>query len=177
MEVNFKIYGLRELEDLMVRKLPIKAARSSLLQGMRLSFNPMIKAAQDKVVKKSYALALSLGMKTVPNRGGNKAFAAMVGGPMRNEPIAIAAYAAHYRRGNLTKESTDGFPGIRHGHLVEWGFKHKNGKHVPAQPFMRPAFDSEVMGYIGTFNRNVEMKVNAAIDKHNRGSPAARRSR
>lgn len=26
-------------------------------------------------------------------------------------------------------------------HLVELGFKHRSGKHVPAQPFLRPALD------------------------------------
>ncbi len=27
-------------------------------------------------------------------------------------------------------------------HLIELGFKHRNGKHVPARPFMRPAYDT-----------------------------------
>lgn len=26
-------------------------------------------------------------------------------------------------------------------HLIELGFKHRSGKHVPAKPFMRPAYD------------------------------------
>lgn len=26
-------------------------------------------------------------------------------------------------------------------HLIELGFKHRNGKHVAARPFMRPAYD------------------------------------
>ena len=27
-------------------------------------------------------------------------------------------------------------------HLIELGFKHKSGKHVAAQPFLRPAYDA-----------------------------------
>ena len=27
-------------------------------------------------------------------------------------------------------------------HLVELGFKHRSGKHVPARPFLRPAYDN-----------------------------------
>ena len=27
-------------------------------------------------------------------------------------------------------------------HLVELGFKHTSGKHVPARPFLRPAYDT-----------------------------------
>lgn len=27
-------------------------------------------------------------------------------------------------------------------HLIELGFKHRGGKHVPARPFMRPAYDT-----------------------------------
>lgn len=27
-------------------------------------------------------------------------------------------------------------------HLIELGFKHRSGKHVSAQPFMRPAYDT-----------------------------------
>ena len=27
-------------------------------------------------------------------------------------------------------------------HLIELGFKHRNGKHVQAHPFMRPAYDT-----------------------------------
>ena len=26
-------------------------------------------------------------------------------------------------------------------HLIELGFKHRSGKHVPARPFLRPAYD------------------------------------
>ena len=179
MEVDFKVTGLKELEDLMIRELPIKVARKSMLQGMRLSFGPMIEAARDKVVKKSHALALSIGMKTVPMRKSN--FAAMVGGPMSGKPLAAAAYTRYYRKGEFGfgKEPIDR---IRHGHLVEFGFKHKGGRnkkgkvtHVPAQPFMLPAFDQEYLGYVATFNKNVEDKVRAAIKKHNARSPAGRK--
>lgn len=27
-------------------------------------------------------------------------------------------------------------------HLIELGFKHRGGKHVPARPFMRPAYET-----------------------------------
>lgn len=27
-------------------------------------------------------------------------------------------------------------------HLIELGFKHRSGRHVPARPFMRPAYDT-----------------------------------
>lgn len=27
-------------------------------------------------------------------------------------------------------------------HLIELGFKHKNGSHVPPRPFLRPAYDT-----------------------------------
>lgn len=27
-------------------------------------------------------------------------------------------------------------------HLIELGFKHRSGRHIPARPFMRPAYDT-----------------------------------
>ena len=166
---KFRIDGLKELEKLMLKELPAATSRRAVLGAMRESAKPMRDTAKSKVKKRSGALAESIGIKTVP-KGRSKSFASIVVSPMSGNMMAWAKYLAHYKRSiNLAGKGgsldTGKIGRIRHGHLVEFGFKHRSGKHVPARPFLRPAADQETPTYIRGFRGFLKKRVHTAITK------------
>ena len=61
--------------------------------------------------------------------------------PVRGNKKALAMYINyHYTSKGKTPPASIIVSGIRHGHLVEFGFVHKkSGKHVAAAPFLWPS--------------------------------------
>lgn len=61
-----------------------------------------------------------------------------------------------------------------HGHLVEFGTAaryHKNGKYVgqaPAQPFLRPAWDSQKQSVISNFTVTLRSEIEKAVARAER---------
>ena len=186
---NMKVYGLKELEKIMVEDLPNTVARRTLLSAIRVSAKPMQAAAKAKVPKGgSGALAESIGLKTIRNRGYNKEFASMALSPMRGNMQAWAMYKDFYGGGGLGSTAakvqsgsidakTAKEAGIRHGHLVEFGFRHTSGKQVPARPFLRPAFDQESGGFVNSFRGHLAVRVKNAVDKIRRQNDATLRAK
>ena len=173
---NMKVIGLKELEKIMVEDLPNTVARRTLLSAIRVSAKPMMNAAKAKVPKGgSGALAESIGLKTIRNRGFNKEFASMALAPMSGNLQAWAMYKDFYGGGEGSTASkiqsgaidskTAKQKRIRHGHLVEFGFRHTSGKQVPARQFLRPAFDQEANGFVNSFRAHLSVRVKNAVKK------------
>lgn len=169
---SMKMTGLKELEKAMLKDLPNATNRRVLLSSMRKASEPMVQVAKDNVPKGgSGALAESIGMKTFRNRGGNKQFAAIGIAPMSGNMVAWAKYMTFYGRTLSLKDKRTGkwtaanIGRIRHGHLVEFGFKHKSGKQVPARPFLRKAFDQRSAQLVESFRSILGVKVKSAVKK------------
>lgn len=183
MEVTMTMKGGRELEEFMHRTLPVQVARRSMLAGMRVAGRPMVNYAKAIVARRSHALKLSIGMVTIAQRALGKrtdiggSFAALSLGPTsygRRGQLAWSVYKAHYgQEVNLRKGAKIGR--IRHGHLVEFGFKHTSGKFVPPRPFMEPAATAMGTTFVNKFVRETRKKVDVAIKRHNARSPVTRR--
>jgi len=189
-EFEMTMKGGKELEQLMLKELPATVARRAMLSGMRVSAKPMVNYAKSIVARKSHALKLSIGMKTlresetkkrltdpVHSVGLENSAAALQLGPMsgtgKDALLAWAVYKAHYGKSvELKKGSPIGR--IRHGHLVEFGFKHTSGKQVPGRPFMEPAANAMAPVFVSRFVGETRKKVLAAIRKHNSRSPVKR---
>lgn len=185
MEVNLKMFGARELEELMVKSLPAMVARRTLLAGMRKAAEPTLNYAKAKVPSPSNkgssgALRQSLGMITVgqnksENQFGSKPVAHIRMGPLSGAGArsmsAYAMYVSHYRGGKISLKKGAPIGQIRHGHLVEWGFKMRDGRQYPARPFMGPAAQIGIPIFVSTLVRQTKKKVEAAIKRHNAKSP------
>lgn len=154
------VFGLREVEQLMLKELPAAVARRVTLNAIRSSAKPMKEAAQVKVVKKSHALMQSINTKTTPQRM-SKTFASMTLSPISGNAAAWARYMVYYRR----PVDIDKVGRIRHGHLVEFGFRHVSGKFVKARPFLRPAFDQEYQTFVSIFKKRLRTRVINAVKK------------
>jgi HK97 gp10 family phage protein len=93
--------------------------------ALRAAAKPIIAEARRLVPKKTKELMRSI--MAAPNT--------------RKRSVSERAYYVGFRR-----------PTSRRAHLTEFGFVHTSGKHVPPQPFMRPALDisaAEVFRIIG----------------------------
>lgn len=114
--VDFTIRGAKELEKTLKELGPQIASRLGD-RALRAGAKPIVKEAKRLTPRRTGNLRKSIKAVKARERGG--------------------AYAA-------TRTVLIGFkkPHSRRAHLTEFGFVHRNGKHVAARPFIRPALDA-----------------------------------
>jgi hypothetical protein len=143
IETKQKVDGLTHLEMALTERLPAKAAKKVIQRALKKASAGMRKAAKTNARRTGGSGALSKAVTTWNGRTGkrNKQTAARIHiGPRRGGNLGIKAallMAAYYGR-KLKSEDV----GITYGHLVEFGFRHRSGKTVPARPFLGPAQES-----------------------------------
>lgn len=191
MKVDLKVTGARELERLLVKELPAQVSRRVLLSAMRKSAEPLVQLAKNTAmgstgVPKSNALALSIGSLTFrpskvprlvlpPGFSMKDSAAAIAIGPLSGQTtkplLAWSRYQQYYNRGVIKLKRGAPIGRIRHGHLVEFGFKHHSGKIVKGTRFLERA--ARAMNPIVAMQMNsvLSKKIAAAIKKHNSRSP------
>lgn len=146
---------------------PAKIQRSLVTSALRFAAQPLKKQMESNARRtmhpSSGALAESIGIKA--SRGGRKGggiIRRIWVGPMRSDPKALLKYLSFYGK-TLTRSSANS--GIRHGHLVEFGFTAGNGRQVPAQPFIRPAFDATKAQIGSRFKQKFAQRIPAIIKR------------
>lgn len=180
MEVQFKVKGLRELEELMVKSLPATVGRRVLLTSLRKSGDPAVALAQATAIgqsgiRKSGALAASIGMiSTRLARSGATHAAAIAIGPISGQAakplLAYAMYRSYWKRGKNISSLKRGSPvgSIRHGHFIEFGFNHvRSGKKIPGTHFLENAAAATGATSTIRFRTDLEKRLKATIAKHN----------
>lgn len=129
MKISVKVTGLKEIEEVLKklpRSLTEKVVKSAHIQAAK----PLIEKAKSNAPKDDGDLIASIGI-TSRIKGKEKLVKAPLGS------IGVGP-----RRGKGKNQKG------RHAHLVEYGTvtrKQKNGKVtgvMPAQPFMKPAWES-----------------------------------
>lgn len=120
---GFTLTGFKELEKTF-KTLGDRVQRKVSRQAVNAATTPIVKAARQKAAKESGLLKKSLGKK-VRTYVERKTVMGVVG---------------------PRKDFTGEFNGkkrwpAKYAHLVEKGHVTEDGVHVPAQPFLRPAFD------------------------------------
>jgi len=112
-----KVEGFEELRHKIMQLSDDKKKRASMLRILRVQARDLRDAARAKVPVKSGNLRWSIGVITSKKKDYPNV---LIG------PRASAKWKGY------------------HGHLIEKGFYNKRVKrHIPAQPFMRPAFEQE----------------------------------
>ena len=173
MEIkNFRIEGLKELEDFMVKEFPAAISRRVILSGMRKAAKPTKEIAKSLVRKRSHSLEKSIDFKTLPQKKSLRAghFASLmmgIAGGGKAGTDAFLTHASYYKRKTTLGKVLRGR--IRHGHLVEFGFKHTSGKQVKARPFLRPAFDQGAPVFASQFSSIMKQRITAAVKRKRRG--------
>jgi hypothetical protein len=181
-EGAFVIDGSVEVRGL---KNAIKAMNSAFpknpKQKMRLLNSAMGAAAAPTILATAKQLAMqgdgsgalseSLGIRSTGLRKtlkrGKAASVEIV--PIRDNKKAMRMYVDYYytKRGKIPHIGILN-SGIRHGHLVEWGFRHVSGVDVPARSFLRAAVQARYKGYKSRFAKNLRKKTEAAVRRARR---------
>lgn len=145
------ISGLKELQAAL-KELP-KATETRVVQDtMKVSLQPMLLEASRLAPKDEGDLADAIQSSTkvipsqrseVPRKGRHKIL--LFAGPL------YSRFSGYY---------------APHAHLVEFGTRERKGRGVmPAQPFMRPAFDMHVAGFIKQFSGELVGMIEAAATR------------
>lgn len=130
--ITLDFTGFDELER-ELKKMDEKTRSKTLANVTEKAARPIRDKAKSLVKKKTGNLKKSIQTKKL-NRLGDGVGAAIVG-PSRGKD-----------KGN-------------HGHLVEFGYKHTNGKTIPASPFMRPAFESEEEAVLKIYEEELKKEL------------------
>jgi hypothetical protein len=130
VKVDIKIDGLQHLEHLLTTALPAKASKKVMVRALKKAGRPMVNAARSgyRAIGSSGSLAEATSIwqrKKGAQRGDT--FGSVELGPRRSNKAALARYYQHYRK-LATPRSL--MRGIRHGHLVEFGFTNRAGRSV-----------------------------------------------
>ena len=85
--------------------------------------------------------------------------------PVRYSLKAMAKYISHYYTSRGKNMPLGGIDGIRHGHLVEFGFVHKkSGQHVPARPYLWPSTVA-IPKYRDMFASELKKRIAATVKR------------
>ena len=193
MKVDYKVVGAKELERFLVKELPAQVARRVLLSSLREASKPMINLAKATATgpsgrRRSGALAASIGAITIASRKVPRlqlppgltmkdSAAAIAIGPLSGQGskplLAWSMYQAYYNRGVIKLKRGAPIGRIRHGHLIEFGFKHKkSGKMVKGTHFLERAAVSMGPTMAIRMLSSTRRRTMKAVKKHNSSSPA-----
>ena len=171
MDIDVKIRGLKSVLKAMDAAFPKnpKQKQRLLAATMKTAAKPTILAHAKRLAIRgdtSGALSESLGLRS-QSRAKIRTRRITAGAeivPVRDNVRAMALYVAHYytSRGKIAPANI-AISGIRHGHLVEFGFKHISGRAVAARPFLAPAGRSGFSSYKRRFAKDLRKKTEAAV--------------
>ncbi len=167
IEFKSKAVGLKQLMDNMARVLPDPKKQRSMI-NRSLSYvarREILPQAQQRAraAERSGALAESISVRArsalISRARGRVAMVEV--GVNRMDPKAAAIYANHYGRTTVITS------GIRHGHLVEFGFQPPgNAPYVAGQPWLGPATIVNSNTYARHFAGSLKKKLEAHIRRN-----------
>ena len=130
MKVDLKVEGLDHLQRVLTEQLPAKAQTKVMVRALKRSARPMVDAARAGYRSLGASGSLAQATNAWQRKKGalrGDTFASVEVGPRRRNRAALAKYYEYYRKAVRPKALING---VRHGHLVEFGFKHRGGKSV-----------------------------------------------
>jgi HK97 gp10 family phage protein len=146
-EPAIKLTGLKELDAKLARmdrKLGFKALRSALNEAAKPMFLAAKKNAQATGIKGFDAGSTAAAMGRFSKKRGPKSLELFIG-PKNKAKKAVNLWNQ--------KHGTD-ITRLNHFHLVEFG-----SKKGPAQPFMRPAFESTKVTVARSFGKILAIQI------------------
>lgn len=134
-----KLSGFADL-DKALAELPRATAKNVLIRTLRKAGEPIAQAARDKVPVDEGDLQKSIAVSTrLKNPVGKKEFAAaMRAGLGKAAAVGALRDARRAAGGGSFAEMYVGAGALPHAHMIEFGTV-----KMAAQPYMRPAWDSE----------------------------------
>lgn len=136
MSFDVKLTGVDEMMN-ELRMIDTKLARKYIKRAVTLAARIYKKRAKAHAKKSrdTGALYNSIDIKPLKRRNPFR-FVSMVGPGYAKRAKWDSLATSIYGDSEEAEEKSGG----RHGHLIEFGHKNRDGSWTPAQPFMRPAF-------------------------------------
>lgn len=153
MRVDVKVDGLQHLEKVLTEMLPAKAQTKVMVRALKRSARPMVNAVRSGYRSLGGSGALAQSVSAWQRRKGalrGDTFASVEIGPKRGNRAALRKYYQHYRKAARPKTLIGG---IRHGHLIEFGFRHRGGKSVAGKGIMGGAFQRHSRSAVDGFGK------------------------
>lgn len=161
--MGITVTGLREVEKVLL-ELGSKSGTAVLRKSMLKALDPASDQAKASVPVASGSLRQSITRRfligssskaatTLPALGGR--FRAQLY-PAFKAKRAIAKYESYYGRK---------IKGVRHGHLVEFGFTTRNGRKIAGRPFLGPALESRAGQVVQRFADYMRISIEKEIIK------------
>jgi hypothetical protein len=166
--VNLRIEGLQAL-DKTLSQLPHNIQRNVIRRALRRAAKPIVTRAKQKYgsIERSGALAESVaayGSKIPLRKKDGTPTAARIGiGPKRSNKKAIAKYYRHYYKKTATPSQL--INGIRHGHLVEFGFSHEGGKSITPRHILANILQAKGTAAVRLFRTHLGREVDKEVVK------------
>lgn len=154
MKLDVKVDGLQHLQKVLTEALPQRAQRKVMVRALKKAARPMVGAARDAYRGLGASGSLAQATSSWQRKKGTlrgETFASVEVGPRRSNRSALARYYAFYRKRTNPRTL---MAGIRHGHLVEFGFQHRGGKKVAAKGILGAALErygTQAVTSFGTF--------------------------
>ena len=172
IDVDVTIDGLSAAFEVVHKTVGDARKQTRMIHGAmghaaRKHFLPDAKRGADSA-DQSGALAESLKVRAMPVRKRRQRgiAAGMELVPVRYDKKAMAKYVHHY----YTSRG-EGVPpwvfidGIRHGHLIEFGFSHRSGKKFSSRPFLYEAVKANFKAFEAEFSRGLWRRAENAIKR------------
>ena len=177
MQISADIHGLREVEKAIIEAFPRnpRAQRGILNSAMRAAAKKtIVPDAKSRALAGDGSGALSEAIGVRAQSLNRLAIKGRVAGvqvtPVRRSPKAVAMYARHYYNARGIPVPADVLTsGIRHGHLVEFGFFNKRaGRHVSARPFLVTELAANQRTFVRDMAAEVKPKIEARVKRQAR---------
>lgn len=147
-----KIKGLDKLQA-QLKELGPQLGGKALTQAGREAFRPVLEAAKALAPSDTGALRESLRLGTAKIKDG-VAVGVVIGGGARAKQAKVAAAAFGERH----------MPPARRWHMAEFGTANQ-----PAQPFLRPAIDSQAASTVERLKPALQRAIARAVKKRGGG--------
>lgn len=172
-KISARIDGMKDFNKLMNSVLPAQAKKKTVQTAMLKSVKEIRNniRGQYKGLDGSGALAASVGAWRVKKGGGRQTFASIEIGPKRSSKRAIRLYFAFYGR---TVTAAAFLNGIRHGHLVEFGYSGRRGR-VSGKKILTKAAQAGFGITITNFRKNWGKEIDKAAANHHAKTKGRRR--
>lgn len=166
---GFKLEGFADL-DAKLAALPNNIARGAALRGMKKAGNLMADEQRALAPVEDGTLVASIGVAGKSrNLAGLSEFGAVLRGGGSRGQVKAALRGARAGGSSGTRISVRIGPTAPHAHLVEFGtgprYQKTTGKFVgvmPAQPFIRPAFDVKKGAALTAIKREITVEIGKA---------------
>ena len=164
MKVDVKTEGLAHLVETL-QLLSTQGQRQAMAGALRQAARPMVRQAKSAYRSLGGSGALAQSVAAWQRRKGllrGETFASIEVGPKRSNRAAVAKYYAFYRKKARTKGLVSG---IRHGHLVEFGFTHRGGASIGGRGILGAAFQANSQSAVQEFGRFLGQRIDRIAAK------------